>query len=285
MNSSQRVIKYCAMGFAAFLAISIAGGILTAIISLIGCIMDIPSHESKEFKGGNYNAEKIYTGIDSLKLDCGLSTVIVETDNTIEGIRVVYEGEEKYFNVSQSGDLLKIQEDSNGWKRFFKKHSNKSSKVKVLIPPEKVFDKVEVDSGVGTLNMNSIYCEKLDIDCGVGNVEGTNIKAEKADIDGGVGDIILKDAEFEGLELDGGIGDVTFTGKLLGNTDISTGMGDAELNIKGNRDDYNIKIDSGVGSVKVDGEKCGDVNLRNSEADNKLDIDSGVGSIAINFVQ
>lgn len=284
MSSTQKVIKYCAMGFAAFLAISIAGGILTAVISLAGCLMDIPFHGDGDFEVGNYNAEKVYTGIDSLKLNCGLSSVTVETDNKLEGIRIVYDGEKEYFNVSQNGDLLRLEEKSRGWGKFLKKHPNKTSKIKILIPPEKVFDKVEVDAGVGSLNMNSIICEKLDIDCGVGNVEGINIKAEKADIDGGVGNIVLKDVEFEGLDVDGGVGDIEISGNLFGNTDVSTGMGDAELNIKGNRDDYNIKVDSGVGSVRVDGEKCGDINLRNSDADNKLDIDGGVGSIGINFV-
>lgn len=285
MNSTQRVIKYCAMGFAAFLAISIAGGILTAVISLAGCIMNIPSHEDKEFKGGNYSSEKVYTGIDSLKLDCGLSSVIVETDNKLEGIRVVYDGESQYFNVSQSGDSLKVEEKLNSWGKIFKNRTKKSSKVRILIPPEKVFDKVEVDAGVGSFNVNNLFCEKLDIDCGVGNIEGNNIKAEKADIDGGVGSIILKDVEFEALDMDGGVGNIQVSGKFYGNTDISTGMGDTEINIKGNRDDYNIKVDAGVGSVKVDGEKYGDINLRNSDADNKLDIDGGVGSIAVNFIQ
>lgn len=45
-----------------------------------------------------------------------------------------------------------------------------------------------------------------------------------------------------------------------------------------------ISIDSGVGGVKIDGEKISHINSANN-AEHSLEIDGGVGSVRVNFMK
>ena len=54
-----------------------------------------------------------------------------------------------------------------------------------------------------------------------------------------------------------------------------------KLDLKGDIDDYNIKADKGVGSIKINGSSASNTNKNNAKYN--LDINAGVGSININI--
>lgn len=60
------------------------------------------------------------------------------------------------------------------------------------------------------------------------------------------------------------------------------GIGSTELTLVGNREDYQIELDKGIGSATLEGEKMKDEGVYGS-GQNQLQIDGGIGKIRIEF--
>jgi len=179
---------------------------------------------------------------------------------------------------------------------------NKMSVINIYIPEGKVFDYINLDGGVGTvyaeyLNAGSIIVDggvgtydikdmtakNLKVNGGVGTVKiaGAVVNGETK-IDGGVGSIDIISAQLNGdAKIDGGVGTIDFSGEINGNLKLSTGVGSANLNLKGDAGDYDIKADRGVGSIRLNGSKMPDSVKHGGKY--KITIDAGVGSININI--
>lgn len=59
-------------------------------------------------------------------------------------------------------------------------------------------------------------------------------------------------------------------------------MGETRLTLIGSREDYQIKLDRGLGEAKLEGESMGDTSVYGA-GQNLIDIDGGVGAIKIDF--
>ena len=79
-----------------------------------------------------------------------------------------------------------------------------------------------------------------------------------------------------------GIGKVEINADIKGNSTISCGIGELILDLLGNKDDYQVIVDKGVGSVKVDGIKKKDDSIYGNGL-NKINIDGGIGTIHVDF--
>jgi len=79
-----------------------------------------------------------------------------------------------------------------------------------------------------------------------------------------------------------GIGDMKLSSALYGTCDLSFGIGNAELTLTGTKEDYKLKIEKGIGSINLDGDKLtGDTTLGNGNT--RIDIEGGIGNIDIKF--
>ena len=63
---------------------------------------------------------------------------------------------------------------------------------------------------------------------------------------------------------------------------INAGIGNLELNIQGNKENYTIKADKGIGSIKIDGKEMVD-DVTYGDGENNIKIDGGIGSINVDF--
>lgn len=86
-----------------------------------------------------------------------------------------------------------------------------------------------------------------------------------------------------GLNIDLGAGNTNFKAMLTGNCKIDVGVGKVDLNIIGQKSDYRINIDQGVGSIIVDDVRITEDTII-GDGKYKIDVDGGVGSVDINFV-
>lgn len=128
-------------------------------------------------------------------------------------------------------------------------HSNGGDiKIEVLVPPGYQFDKVSVDLGAAECHLNQIHTNKLDIDTGVGAV--------------------------------------TFSGTVTGKVELETGVGDVVLNLTGKEQDYNYKIECGVGTIQVGNNSYSALThdtVINNNAPYQMELECGVGTITVNF--
>lgn len=288
MSQGQKVIKYLAIVFAACLTISILGVVLNVIVSIFGAF--IPK-QSKSIKTSQYSSESVgnqydetFGDIKQITVDSGIYMVKLVNDKNVKGVRVTTEDVESDIEVSYDVDdkRLKIEQDVE-FDDFFKNKRPSKGKIFIYTQDALEFEKVDIDMGVGKFEIEGITTDKLDVDCGVGNLICKDVKANDVDIDGGVGSLKCEDVSFQNLSLEGGVGEIDISGKLRGKTQLSAGMGEVNVDIDGKRDDYNLKVETGLGAITIDGEKYKDTNITNNSQSNILDIEGGVGSVRVDF--
>lgn len=277
MSEFQKIIKYCAMAFAAFLAFSILTGIITAIIAVGGSLSNGSGKEVAEIN-------KSFDNVKSLSIEHSIGTLNIKqgSGNKVE---VVAENvnEDIVIDRNFSGEL-RIKSRFNFWNFFDgKRKIGSKSVITIYIPEDFVADKVRLDAGAGNIYIDTLKTEKLDVNAGAGNINGSMIRADEVKLDGGVGDITFEDAEFSDADIDSGVGNVNIQGNLYGKNKIDCGVGNVTLDLLQSPDDYDLTVDKGMGSIHINGEKYSSLNWNNRKADNSLDIDGGVGNIDINF--
>ncbi|MEQ2423475.1 DUF4097 family beta strand repeat-containing protein [Enterocloster hominis (ex Hitch et al. 2024)] len=141
-----------------------------------------------------------------------------------------------------------MDKDTLKIKREQKHRRGEDIRIEVLVPTGYEFDKISVDIGAAECQFSQIHTNKLDIDTGVGAV--------------------------------------TFTGTVAGDVELETGVGDVTLNLANPEQDYNYRIECGVGTIRVGGSSYTMLSHEthiNNNAPYNMELECGVGSITVNF--
>lgn len=263
MIQFQKLIKYCAIAFAFFLIFNIISGIIY-VISLFSNV-STKGNSLNEFKNLNVKQDTFILNIDAFSMNITIKT----------GNKLKIESNNKNINFKQANNRLSIKE-KHGW---FNKTQN--SDLIIYVPQNFIFDTVSIESGAGKLNVEQLLTKNLSLELGTGKVVINNLNTlNNTEIDGGAGSIEINNGKINNLDLDMGIGQLSLNSTLIGNNKIDSGVGMIDLNLNGTINDYKIKVDKGIGSVNLNGEKIkGDTYY--GTGSNLVDIDGGIGSINI----
>lgn len=284
MNGFQKVIKVFAICLAIFIIVNIFGWILGGIGFLvhIGDLNDNHNHEEAGLRESAEVSKGIVTGeewvewqdIDKIHIDLEGSKLIIR----VGGDRlVVKRNNENNFRVDKNGDTLKIRE-KDGW--FFN-HNNLDT-LDITIPDGMALRELDIDSGAGRAEIDGVKAESFKIDQGAGVLEITNSKFEETKISGGAGATKISSSVLNDLRLDAGVGKVELSGSITGNSKIECGIGEVDINLDGNKDDYKIRAEKGIGSIKIDGEDRGN-DVTYGSGTNELKLSGGIGSVKVDF--
>lgn len=267
MSQIQKIIKYLAIAFALFLTVSIISTIMYGF-SFIG---DIFNDENKSITE-KLTDLKIEDNTLLLDIDVRNSNIAIKRGEIFKA-----ETNNKYIKTKQVNNKLFITEEKHNW---FK---NNNYELIVYVPDEFIFDGISIETGASKLNVETLITKKLYLNLGAGKVDINNLKVlENADIDGGAGKIDINASAINNLDLDMGVGEFSLISKLTGKNEIDSGIGKLNLTLLGNKDDYQITLDKGIGSSTIDGKNIND-DTTYGIGNNKLDIDGGIGSIQIKF--
>lgn len=276
MTSFQKVIKYCAMGFALFLAVSIIYGLSSAAIALFGAITGAPVFEDKD---DQLELVQEYKNINRLDIDISSCKLTIQTGDRfrVEALNVT-----KDFKIDVTKDgVLKIRDDKTSRFLLFG-INNANAKINLYLPEDFIAKYAKIDSGAGEIEIDGLHAKKLMITTGAGRFIANNIIAdESATIENGAGEVVLENAVLEDANFDCGVGRVRVNGQLLGENTIDCGVGEVDLELVGKIDDYDINIDKGLGTARINGEKYRDGVYQNSYAEHSIEVDGGVGNISI----
>lgn len=276
MNDTQKIIKYCAIGFGIFLIVNIFSAIMVGIASLgiffdgdFGFKRDAYLEEAKgiSIKGTNFRELEIDAAAVSVEIRSS-DSFRVETNN-------------KYIKVREYSDKLKIEEAGYS---FFRNGSSRETFLTVYIPEGMVFDEVSIDTGAGKMSIEELEARDISFDLGAGKLEIEKLVAtHKLDIDGGAGEINILDGSINDLDLDMGVGSVTIQALVTGYSEIDAGVGNCELRLLGNEEDYRIKINKGIGEATIDGKAVSN-DTYYGNGNSRISIDGGVGRINVSFL-
>lgn len=268
MTTAQKVIKYLALAFAMFLIVSIFSGIMIGI-STLSNIFKADDNITTELKDLNVQN----TNITQLDIDINYANLTIKTGGTLK-----VETNNKNINYQEKGNKLIIEEKKYNW--F---NTKDESDLIVYIPSNYSFGDISIEAGTGKVNLENINTKKLELDLGAGKVTIVNLVVEQnAEIDGGAGEINIKNSSINNLDLSGGVGKFTLNSKLTGNNKIDAGVGQLYITLLGNKEDYKIVVDKGIGTAKINNESIKDGKIYGSGL-NSLDVDGGIGNININF--
>ena len=278
MSSNQRVIKYVATAFAILLAVGIISAIAGIAINVLSALTGFSLANEDRM-----DVTENFTDVRSLNIKNITGDLYIKTGDTfrVEGDNVL---ESFISEVSDDGTLtIKEMNKHSGFLKFdfnwFKSHK---STITVYLPEDFLAESARIDSGAGDVIIDALDAESLIINAGVGDIEGNNIYAYEVEIDCGVGDMKLLRARFTDAYINCGIGDMELGGILLGDSTVRGGIGEVDLELIGSEEDYDIDVDSGIGKVRVNGEKVSK-DYQNRSAEHSLNVNGGIGDITIDF--
>jgi len=282
MTPFQKIIKYGAIAFAAYLCIVIIGGIVMAITAVFGITMGIESIQnsksSEEVVTTKWSQE--YSNVTNLEVDldyCELeivegSVLKVEATDTADN-RFVAELKENKL-------VIKDKNTNHKWYNV----QNFVPKVTIYIPKDYKFEKIDLRTGASETKIDNLQCQKLDIEMGAGKYTINKIIAKEAKIETGAGEAIIKNSSFDTLKLEGGLGKIEVTSKILNYANIGCGVGKVDLNLIGTLQDYKIKTSTGLGNFVVNHHSVHDDETI-GEGDVTVKVDAGVGETIVNFIE
>ena len=265
MTTAQKVIKYLAMAFAIFLTVSIIGGLLS-MFGLFG-----------GFFGGDAVTEDIKTYAVSSDIQ-SLEVKISAADFTIKQGKSFYvESNLKHLTVEDKNGVLTIKET----KKFVRAYTD--AVLTLYVPAHTVFEKANIITGAGRLTVDSLSASTMNFELGAGEVTiDTLVATSDIDIDGGAGKITIIDGALHNLDLDMGVGQLNLTSALTGESDFDLGVGESNITIIGNKDDYKLDIEKGLGNITVDGTSVSNIKGQGN-GNNSIEVSGGIGAINLKF--
>lgn len=271
MTSAQKIIKYLALCLATFLIFLIISSLLGVFYS-VSKILDIQ-------KDNEVTMDKMSTvnfktdDISSLDINLLFTNLIIKQGNNLH---VETNNEKVHFD--EENNSLKIKEDSRNWLS----QNNKGDLI-LYLPENSQFKTVEIQVGAGKIQIENLVTDFLSLELGAGetSIQRLNV-SENCKIESGAGKVSLLDGRIKNLDLDLGVGKFELTSSLLGSNKINAGIGSLELNLLGNKKDYLIKADKGIGTIHVDEAVVSDDSTIGT-GENTIKIDGGIGNIDVSF--
>lgn len=251
MNGIQKVIKIFAICLAVFIIVNICGWIIGGItfISRIGENRDRDNYEERADEKLEYHQENISQNINEIDIDIRSAILTLETNKDEFSVQI---DDKSNFSVVEQNGKLKIREDSS-W--FW--NNERAEKVIVNVPKNVKLKELNIDAGGGKITINGIKAEDFKIDEGAGLLEIENSEFDKIHIEGGAGEIRINSSLLNNLKLDAGVGKVDINSKITGNSKIECGIGQISLKLEGEKEEYKINAEKGIGSIKIDGTEQG----------------------------
>lgn len=274
MNTFQRIIKYAAIAFAIFLTVGILSGIIGAVSGIVSV-----------FSGEEVNTidySKDFKDIERLNINHKVGKLNVRPGNNfkVEATNV----SDRFRAEVVNGTLIIDEPDFMRrflWFNFAT--SREKSVVTVYVPEDFHAKRIEIDSGAGNVNLENLTTDYLKINAGVGEIYGKNLTAMRVDADGGVGEMKLVDVNFTDVDFNSGVGSIYVEGMIFGKSDFDCGIGSVKISLKGARDDYALKVNAGIGNVRINGDKVSGEYKDSFSSDNTIRIDGGIGDVDITF--
>ena len=271
MTSAQKIIKYLALCLATFLIFLIISSVLGVFYS-VSKILDVQ-------KDNEITMDKMSTvnfkidDISSLDINLLFTNLIIKQGNNLY---VETNNEKVHFDEEKNS--LKIKEDS----RSLLSKNNKGDLI-LYLPANSQFKTVKIQAKAGKIQIENLVTDFLSLELGAGetSIQRLNV-SENCKIESGAGKVSLLDGRIKNLDLDLGVGKFELTSSLLGSNKINAGIGSLELNLLGNKKDYLIKADKGIGTIHVDEAVVSDDSTIGTGG-NTIKIDGGIGNIDVSF--
>ena len=235
-----------------------------------------------EIETGNIEYHEMdFDGVDDLKINmegCNFQIGISEDDKfyleaeDIEEMQVYAKDDTLYVKSSRSGEVTGAM--------------IKDSEIRLYIPENYSFDKVEIDLGAGFLHVEQIKAKKIEAKIGAGEVEIGGCNSDKLEINVGAGNFTVHDMEIGELNCEVGMGNVFLNGAISGDAKAECSMGNISLALENDITDFNYKLEASMGNITLDGkEYAGFASEKkiDNQASKTIKLQCNMGNIDVSF--
>ena len=265
MTTFQKVCKYLAMAFAAFLAFSIVSGIISAI-GLFGGFF------TQDAVAGDLTTYAVSSDIRSLHIEINAADLCIKESDGFSA-----ESNLKHLSVMEKNGTLILKET----RKFTGTYTDAA--LTLFVPAGTVFETAEIITGAGRLSADALSADTITLTLGAGEVIiGKLSAAGNAKIEGGAGKVTVLDGALHNLNLEMGVGECNLTSALGGHSELELGIGESNITVLGSKADYTLDIEKGLGSITVDGETVSMLE-GSGNGPNSMEITGGIGAIHLKF--
>lgn len=232
-----------------------------------------------------------FDNVENITMRLGVYSVVVQGDDTIKNVQLTAKKPVLMDNgidinkleISNKNGELTITQKNEKNKAGINLFNNKNYKGELIIkiPTNKQLDSIDIENGVGSIEINNLSLNKLDIDSGTSSVVGNNLSMTSCYIASGTGSVKLYEILTDKLEIDNGTGSVYLSGDIMKDADITTGTSKVELALNSKETEYNYEIETGVGSININNNKYKKEAEINNKSNKNIEISTGTGSINI----
>ena len=252
------------MAFAIFLTFTIISRITNGIYSLISVFSDSSGNGDVRVLWNNDN-----TNIDDIDID-----LIYNNLNIKVGDKFSVETNSKNVKYTIQDSTLIVKENRKIWNSS----NNKKDELTIYIPSNIVLNKIDIDMGAGTLNIENMNTRKLALDLGTGSTLIKDIYSDNTNINTGAGSFTIVNGNINDLDLDVGVGKTNITSMITGNSTIDIGIGSLSLNLIGNN--YIFKVNKGIGKMLIDNKEVSDNEVLGMGS-NTIKLNGGIGDTTV----
>ena len=214
----------------------------------------------------------IYDGNDNIsKLSVTLSyTNLIIKD--AENFKI--ETNNKNVKLENKNGVIKINEE-----KINVSFETKDSNLIIYLPSDKEFSEIEFTTGAGKIEAENLITKKLNLKQGAGKIDFKRLTVlDETKVLGGAGSLDIEYGNIYNLNLTMGAGKTNISALFKGSNKITTGVGEFNINLFNSLNDYKVKINKGLGNIKVNGEEINS-NYENGKGLVSLTIEGGVGNI------
>lgn len=271
MTSFQRVIRDLANIFAIMLIAGIFIGSAGLMLVVTGGV-SIKNYVVEQQQ--NIDFSQTYENIDEIKIELASSHLIIRSGNELK-----VETNDGSIKTKVKKDTLRIEENGKILSLF------DDTTVILYLPDGKYFDKIDIEAGAGSVNIEKLLSKKLELDIGAGETAAQYINVlNNAEIDLGTGSFNVDDSDINNLSLDIGVGKCHINGDFTGRSKIDVGIGEFIMNTKSPISSYTVNAETGIGDFTVGNDRInGECTI--GTGDNVLDVSGGIGKVEIGFAE
>ncbi len=198
--------------------------------------------------------------IQSLDIEADLGDIEIVKGDAFDVLMQGFTADEVHYDNLEH-NVFKIETSYKG-NLISVGSKNNHGKIKVTIPKD--FKKVEVSAGLGNIIVSDLVLGEFDISVDVGNLEATNMDVASA-------------------EIDVNLGKAKYNGTIGQAIEVDCDLGQVELEIKGNKEEYALELETDLGSVTVDGQSHNQHESKGS-TNKKIEASANLGEVKISFI-
>lgn len=140
--------------------------------------------------------------------------------------------------------------------------------LRVILPKEKQFQEVELELGASQAEIDGLLADNIKMSIGTGEADISNVHTKMMEMEVGAGEADIKNL-------------------TVSNLNLEVGVGEANVQVNGAIEDFNYRIECGIGEVVVGNDSYGGLGaeqtIKNSNTSCLIDIECGIGSVDMQF--